>query len=262
MKLVDTEPRLDNQAVRQLLSRMKELVAIVLLVAGVSRPGLGQTETEATLAAPTPVATSGDATNAPIKPDIQQLIQEPSFTNSTGMLMIKISSTLWAGKYEVTQDEYKKITGGNPSRYQGGANPVDSVSWNDAITFCRSLTAQEKTQEMLPEGFAYTLATQSQWESLVAGTPLAQAVTSEKNSRAGTAMVGSLGENGAGLCDLRGNVWEFCLDPLDKPYRVLRGAGWNSFYEPNLRLEFRWYANGPDDRKEYYGFRCVLVPKQ
>lgn len=241
---------------------MKELVAIVLLVAGVSQLGLGQTETEAAPTAPATAATSGDATNAPVKPDIKELIQEPSFTNNTGMLMIKISPTLWAGKYEVTQDEYQKITGGNPSRFPGGAHPVDSVSWNDAINFCRSLTEQEKSEEMLPEGFAYSLATQSQWESLVAGTPLTQAVTSERSSRAGTAMVGSLDENGIGLCDLRGNVWEFCLDPLDKPYRVLRGAGWNTFYEPNLRLEFRWYANGPDDRKEYYGFRCVLVPKK
>jgi formylglycine-generating enzyme required for sulfatase activity len=61
---------------------------------------------------------------------------------------------------------------------------------------------------------------------------------------------------------MRGNVWEFCLEPQDKPFRVLRGGAWNSSYEPNLRTEFRWYAQSPDDGKEYFGFRCILAPKK
>jgi formylglycine-generating enzyme required for sulfatase activity len=115
---------------------------------------------------------------------------------------------------------------------------------------------------MLPEGFAYTFPTEAQWESLLGGAQLKDAVTSDKTSRAGTSTVGSLGANSHGLYDMRGNVWEFCLEPQDKPFRVLRGAAWNSSYEPNLRTEFRWYAQSPDDHKEHFGFRCILAPKR
>ena len=46
------------------------------------------------------------------KPDLKELIKLPAFTNSIGMVMVKISDALWAGKYEVTQ--YRKVAGGNP----------------------------------------------------------------------------------------------------------------------------------------------------
>ena len=195
------------------------------------------------------------------KADIKELMKESSFTNNAGMVMVKISPSMWAGKYEVTQEVYQKIAGGNPSKTRGERNPVDSVSWNDAIAFCTKLNAAEKAEEMLPEGYTYALPTQAQWESLAGGATLKDAVTSEKSSRTGTAAAGSLGENSAGLCDMRGNVWEFCAD-ANQQYRVLRGAAWNTSYEPQLRLEFKWFSNGVDDRQDNYGFRCVMVPGQ
>lgn len=45
--------------------------------------------------------------------------------------------------YEVTQAEYEKLTGNNPSSFQGSELPVDSVSWLDAITYCNLLSEQE-----------------------------------------------------------------------------------------------------------------------
>ena len=204
-------------------------------------------------------------TNAPAvaseseeKPDIKELIKLPAFTNSVGMIMVKIADS-WAGKYEVTQKEYQKIADGNPSAFPDDRKPVDSVSWNGAMNFCQKLTDHERKNEMLPEGFAYTLPTQAQWESLAAGAELKDAVTSADTSRSGTAPVGSLGPNGLGLYDTRGNVWEWCLDPQDKPFRVARGAAWDTSFEVNLRPEFRWYS-GPDDGRNVVGFRCVLAP--
>jgi formylglycine-generating enzyme required for sulfatase activity len=194
-----------------------------------------------------------------VAPDIKELIKGDRFTNYTGMVMVKISPTLWAGQYLVTQAAYQTVVGSNPSRFSGPNNPVDSVSWNDAMSFCVRLTELEEKQNMLPEGMAYTLPTQAQWESLMAGAPLSQAVTSEKTRRTGTAPVGSLGANRLGLYDVRGNLWQWTLDPQDKAYRVLRGGAWDAWIEINLRPEFRWYSNGPDDRKEIYGFRCVLT---
>lgn len=201
--------------------------------------------------------TSGDSTN---KVDIKELLALPAFTNSTGIVMVQVAPTLWAGKYLVTQTDYQAVTGGNPSRFSGARNPVDSVSYNDALRFCQQLTRKETANEMVPPGFEYTLPTQTQWEMLMDAATLDDAVTSVKGDRRGSAPVGTLSPNRLGLYDIRGNVWEFCLDPQDKPYRVLRGGAWDTSIEINLRPEFRWYANGPDDRKNVYGFRVVLGP--
>lgn len=215
-----------------------------------------------------PPATNGLAlTNAPAdteggtnEVDIKELMKLPSFTNDTGMVMVKISESLWAGACEVAQEDYQKIAGGNPSRFQGARNPVESVSWNEAVDFCAKLTEAEEKKKLLPEGFAYTLPTQAQWESFAVGVDLKDAITSSGATRSGTAPVGTLGATGPGLYDVRGNVCEWCLDPQDKPYRVARGAAWDTFIEINLRPEFRWYE-APENRREKIGFRVVLTPK-
>ena len=46
------------------------------------------------------------------------------------------------GKYEVTQDEWVAVMGWNPSRFKGGRNPVESISWNDAKAFLAKLSAK------------------------------------------------------------------------------------------------------------------------
>lgn len=208
-----------------------------------------------------------DTTNAPVvsdvatnEVDIKELMKLPQFTNDTGMVMVKLSDAQWAGACEVTQEDYQKIAGSNPSCFQGGRNPVESVSWKEAMSFCTKLTEAEAAKKMLPEGMAYSLPTQAQWESLAAGADLKNAVTGADTQRASTAAVGSLEPTGAGLYDIRGNVWEWCLDPQDKPFRVARGGAWNTFIEVNLRPEFRWYGP-PEERKNTIGFRCVLGAK-
>ncbi len=210
-------------------------------------------------------ANSAPAANATIassdKPDLKELVKGATFTNAMGIVMVKISPQLWAGKYPVTQAEYQRVTGGSPSQFKGDRNPVENVSWNDAHAFGASLTQKEAKASMLPEGFNYSLPTQAEWEQLMGGADLKDAVTSQTTARQGTAPVGSLGANGLGLHDMRGNVWEWCLDPQDKPFRVLRGGAWNTSLEVNLRPEFRWYSNGPDDKKETYGFRCIMKGK-
>lgn len=192
------------------------------------------------------------------KVEIEDLMKLSSFTNDTGMVLVKVSDSQWVGAYEVTQEEYQKVAGSNPSAFAGGRNPVDSVSWTDAVAFCAKLTEAEKKEKMLPEGFAYTLPTQAQWEGFAASAELKDAVTSENTRRSSTAPVGSLGATSPGLYDIRGNVWEWCLDPQDKPFRVARGAAWNSWIDINLRRDFRWYGE-PTVRNNATGFRCLLV---
>ena len=213
----------------------------------------------------TPVVDGPALTNAPAtteggtnEVDIKELMALPSFTNDTGMVMVKVSESLWAGAYEVTQQEYQKVMGSNPSKFAGGRNPVDSVSWTDAMTFCTKLSEAEAKVKKLPEGFAYTLPTQEQWESFAQQAELKDAVTSEKASRTGTATVGSLTATPPGLYDIRGNVWEWCLDSQNPASRVARGGAWNSWIDINLRRDFRWYGE-PTFHNGATGFRCLLL---
>jgi formylglycine-generating enzyme required for sulfatase activity len=182
-------------------------------------------------------------------------------TNTVDMVLVKISPTLWAGMYEVTQDAYQQVMGSNPSAFPGADHPVDSVTWNNAMDFCKKLTETEQQAHQLPKGFSYNLLTQAQWEKLVDNASLSDAVMSLNGQRhSSTESVGGLGANSYGLYDMRGNVMEWCLDPQDKPYRVLRGGAWDTFIDINARIDFREYS-APDKTKKDYGFRVVLEPK-
>jgi formylglycine-generating enzyme required for sulfatase activity len=136
---------------------------------------------------------------------------------------------------------------------------VDSVSWNDAMDFCTKLTSKEKTQ--LPDGFSYSLPTQSQWDALVAGAALEDAVMRLNNANiSSTAVVGSLGANSLGLYDMRGNVWAWCLDSNNPAVRVLRGGAWDTADEPSSRIVFRWYYSMQNDKpRNDFGFRVILA---
>ena len=202
--------------------------------------------------------TSDDQTNDVLK--LKDLMATNNVvTNTVGIVLVKVSSGLWAGKFEVTQKSYVKVMGVNPSAFGGDNNPVDSVSWNDAMDFCKKLTAKERGSEQLPDGYAYSLPTEDQWVNLAGDASLSDAVTSlPPNHHLSTEPVGSLKPNSLGLYDIRGNVMEWCLDSHDpKSYRVLRGGAWDTFAEPSSRIEFRNYAK-PDDNKNDYGFRVVL----
>jgi len=200
---------------------------------------------------------SADATNTPAAP----LVMGDLFTNSIDMELVK-SGDFWAGKFEVTQKEFQAVMGSNPSQFTGDTRPVDSVTWQDAMSFCQKLTDKElnASSNALPKDFYYTLPTEDEWQSLAGDADLKDAVTSQSTPRSGTSPVGSLGPNSAGLYDTRGNVLEFCLGDTDKPYRVLRGGSWADAIEINLRPEFRVYAP-PDESKNTFGFRVLLKKK-
>jgi formylglycine-generating enzyme required for sulfatase activity len=206
------------------------------------------------------MSTSDGDTNPP--PKLKELMAENDVvTNTVGIVLTKVSPRLWAGEYEVTQDAYQKVMGSNPSAFKSGNHPVDSVSWNDAMSFCEKLTAKEQKKEELPDGYIYSLPTQAQWERIADDASLKDAVMSlNMQRRSSTAPVGSLGANSLGLYDTRGNVMEWCLDPQDKPYRVLRGGAWDTYISVNARVDFRWYAK-PNEKKNTFGFRVVLEPQ-
>ena len=127
------------------------------------------------------------------------------------------------------------------------------------MAFCAKLTAKEQAAKELPDGFSYTLPTQAQWLMLMGDASLKDAVMKLQNANcSSTATTGSLGANSLGLYDTRGNVMEWCLDPQDQPYRVLRGGAWDTFLPVNARPEFLWKVS-PETAKNSFGFRVILT---
>ena len=217
----------------------------------------------AALGAAEPTTAIGGQAAGQMGADANQLPLVPTeigghFTNSIDMELVKVGD-FWAGKFEVTQKEYQEIMGANPSTFGNPKNPVDSVNWNEAVEFCRKLTARDLKEHKLPEGYYYTLPTEAQWDAYAGDASLNDAVSSLNGRRGGPAPVGSLKPNSFGLYDTRGNVMEFCMTDPSQPFRILKGGSWNDFVEVNLRKEFRWSCR-PDERQNTFGFRCVLLP--
>ena len=79
---------------------------------------------------------------------------------------VTISKPFYLGTYEVTQEQYQRVTGKNPSAFQlakggGPRHPVECVSWNDAVEFCRKLSDLPAEQRA---GRVYRLPTEAEWE--------------------------------------------------------------------------------------------------
>ena len=195
---------------------------------------------------------------------------------------VTITRAFWLGKTEVTQGQWEALMGRNPSNFKGADRPVEQVSWNDAMEFCRKLTEREHLAGRLPEGFEYTLPTEAQWEyACRAGTTgeyggggnLGDMGWYSQNSGNTTHPVGQKQANAWGLYDMHGNVWEWCLDwygnypsgsvrdPMGTASgsrRVGRGGSWD-YGSLNCRSTVR-VGHDPGDRYFDLGFRLALSP--
>jgi formylglycine-generating enzyme required for sulfatase activity len=193
---------------------------------------------------------------------------------------VKISKGFYMGIYEVTQEQYQKVMGTNPSMFNGSNLPVEQVSWDDAVEFCKNLSQKE--------GKTYRLPTEAEWEyACRAGTTsrysfgdsesqLGDYAWYNQNSGNTTHPVGEKKPNAWGLYDMHGNVWEWCQDwyaedwyskgpmenPLnesygDKIFRVVRGGSCVGGSD-RCRVWFRDFI--PIFRINGFGFRVVLDP--
>ena len=132
---------------------------------------------------------------------------------------VTLTKPFYMGKFEVTQAQYERVTGANPSRTVGPAYPVHNVSWQDADRFCRKVSEQVGRTVQLP--------TEAQWEyACRAGTKtayysgdaiedLAKVGWFAGNSGGRPHAVGELPPNAFGLYDMHGNIREFVRDFFD-----------------------------------------------
>jgi formylglycine-generating enzyme required for sulfatase activity/serine/threonine protein kinase/Leucine-rich repeat (LRR) protein len=200
----------------------------------------------------------------------------PTYTNSTGMEFVivpkgkswlgggkdrlgdqevEIPADFYLGKYEVTQEEWEKVMGENPSHFsRNGAGmdavkdisdadlrrfPVASMSWDQCQLFVAKLNKLEKDK-----GWVYRLPKSAEWEYACRGGPMSVSdkldsafhfffakptnilLPEQANYNSGTEQnpiglnrtckVGSYEPNGLGLFDMHGNVWEWCDDTVRK----------------------------------------------
>jgi uncharacterized protein (TIGR02996 family) len=220
---------------------------------------------------------------------------------------VEITRPFYLGVFPVTQEQYQKVMGTNPSWFsaEGGGKdkvtgldtgnfPVERVSWEDAVAFCKDLSEmpEEKRKKRL-----YRLPTEAEWEYACRGgasssSPFhfgASLSSTQANFDGNypyggaalgpylrrTCAVGSHKPNAFGLHDLHGNVWEWCADWYGENYYnqsprqgpqgpqnggrcVLRGGSWYNYAEGCRAATRYWYE--PSDRVNDLGFRVVLVP--
>jgi formylglycine-generating enzyme required for sulfatase activity len=199
---------------------------------------------------------------------------------------VTITKTYWVSSHEVTQSQFETIMSFNPSDFSGSNSPVESVTWEEAMDFCNKLNQRYAEQNIIPEGYHFTLPSEAQWEKACrAGTesiyyfgnssvPLGDHAWFATNSSNRTHSVGGKLPNPAGLYDIAGNVLEWCLDSWKSSHpggrvvdyvnitnssnRVIRGGGFEDGAN-GCRSAYRKYRS-QSGRYNFVGFRIALSP--
>jgi|SRR5579864_4435740 len=209
-----------------------------------------------------------------------------------GTKEVNFAQDFYLGVYEVTQEEWQKIMGKNPSHYSRGGKgadtvknitdadlkrfPVETISWDDAKAFVK------RVNEMVKEaGWEYRLPTEQQWEFACRGGAMTDKAESAFDYYAGKpsktltkeqanffdsgllrpTKAGSYPPTRLGLYDMHGNVLEWCEDqynPKEGPARVLRGGSYynHAFF---CRAASR-NRDLPSSRTHHLGLRLARVP--
>ena len=252
----------------------------------------------------------------PPKPAPTTPLPDTTFTNVSGMKMVRIDpgefrmgdlagdgnhdehpvrnvslSSFHLCDTEVTQEQWKALMAtdiheqrraagfaGASSYGQNPESPIYYVSFDEAVEYCRRLSEFESSRGKLPEGYAYRLPTEAQWE-------YACRAGSDKSFEGDSWDIGVIATyessapvrtkkpNAFSIYDMQGNIWEWCQDfyqpnynglpssdpqgPKSGDTRVFRGGSWME-EEHAARASSRGYGL-PDLRHRSIGFRVALV---
>jgi len=180
----------------------------------------------------------------------------------------------WMGKYEVTQAEWRRVMGNNPSFFEGDRKPVEQVTWYDVKSFMKKLNGKGNGSYRLPTEAEWEYAARSggRNEEYSGSNDIDHVAWYESNSGDEMHPVGGKAPNGLGLYDMTGNAWEWCEDiyaisaysehPRNNPLisggssmRVYRGGSWMD-PSKDARTAYR-LRREPDDGNMMVGFRLI-----
>ncbi len=209
---------------------------------------------------------------------------------------VTIQEAFLMGRYPVTQEQWQAVAAlpqvnrqikAEPSKFRGDKRPVEQVSWKDAKEFCVRLSQLTERE--------YRLPTEAEWEyACRAGTTTpfhfgetisAELANYDANYTYGKGVEGVYREqttpvgyykvaNNFGLCDMHGNVFEWCEDDWHENYQdaPTDGSAWSSKTSNTKVVRGgSWYVNPPicrsafrsghscDGRIDAFGFRVVCV---
>jgi len=192
---------------------------------------------------------------------------------------VTIAKSFYLGKFEVTQEQWEKVMGNNPSRSKGAKNPVESVTWDDCQKFMEAVKRKVLSQ-------TFRLPTEAEWEYACrarfntdycygdAPDKLRDYAWFKDNSEGTTHPVGQKKSNAWGLFDMHGNVREWCQDwqgeytaksatdptgPASGVTRVLRGGSWDA--DATLCRSALRRGLVPSDRRSLLGMRAVMLAR-
>ncbi len=161
---------------------------------------------------------------------------EPERRPGEDQVQVTLTRGFWAGKFEVTQGQWKRVIGKLPGELtaelpEGDSYPVGNLNFAEAEAFCQKLTVLARQSGELPNDWEFRLPTEAQWEyACRAGTTTATAFGSKLSSKQANfqgkpyngaengpslkkaAKVGSYPANPWGLHDMHGNTFEWCRD--------------------------------------------------
>lgn len=222
---------------------------------------------------------------------------EPGHLRVERRVKVTLTTGFWIGKFEVTQGVWKRVMNSLPPVLDKGAGedyPVYNVNFPQVQRFCRRLTFRLHCSGLLPEDWEFVLPTEAQWEyACRAGTKTATAFGNTLSSRQAnfrgdfpyngaetgpslnrTERVGAYPPNPWNICDMHGNVFEWCRDwfhprlrggtdpdlSTDKARsRVRRGGCWADEGWP-CRSAFR-LAFEPGRAHSHIGFRVIAIQR-
>jgi formylglycine-generating enzyme required for sulfatase activity/energy-coupling factor transporter ATP-binding protein EcfA2 len=150
-------------------------------------------------------------------------------------------------------------------------HPVENVSWNDAVAFCRWVSAKLGYEIRLPMEFEWQQAATGGSDNVYPWGPEwdSERANTTKGGLYRTTSVGMYqhGASPVGAMDMSGNVKEWCLNEFNSPGDI-------AYHSENLRRTVRGgsYVHGTDfarsaarndtnvgGRNEYTGFRVICT---
>ena len=206
-----------------------------------------------------------------------KLCEELVRRDSNPGFRVTIKQPFYLGKYEVTQGQWKKVMGTNPSFFKGekvkgdaDLHPVEGVTWEQAQAFIKKLNALDKTATYrLPTEFEWEYAARAGADELLSWAETRKQAWIQDTNKGGTQPVGQMKPNPWGLYDMLGNVWEWVEDyyngklfpdpvpPGTGEVHVLRGG---SFISDVVNATYFFHAGGPGNGYDV-GFRVVREVK-